>query len=320
MKRFFLLVFIAAALACSLGWAALSFKDELAKRILEKAVLGLTGFETRVGKLSVNVAYPLASVELENLQIYNPKLFRERVFTDAPDIYISLDIERFMRKERILIHEMRLHLREMHIEKNKEGISNVSLLKSVAKGKQGEPEELSRAVPAVSSRKKRLPFYLHRLELTLGKVSYEDRSGILPKKISVDLNVEKQVFAGIRDPKTIVSLVLAKILYGTTFGNLLDLNPRQLERTLRKTFALGGGLVVDAAGAVGGKARVIVKKTAAGVAGTAEEVVFETLDQTTGVLTKATGTAKQEITSLFGKLKSKLASQEVPRQEPSSER
>ncbi len=288
MKKFliFLVVLIVAVFAL-----VFFFKDQIVKAGIEIAASKLTGFETKVGNLHFDI--PQAIVHVEDLKIYNPSQFQQRIFADIPEIYISLNLQEILKKERIHFYEIRLAIRQVNIEKNSQGVSNVALLSSVGKSKEGRAPSTAAVPPAPSEKKPALPFYLDRLQLTMRKVSYQNFSAIVPQSTSVDLNVEKQVFTNIQDPKVIVSLILMKIIYGTTFGNL-GLDPAQLQHDLKKTMGEG----VD-----------LLKGTAGELTGTAEDVVRGTLGGTKGILKQATGTvktAKGEIGSIFGKLKSRL--------------
>lgn len=306
MKK--ILMFSAGLILAGLVLAFLS-KDWLLKAALEQAATRLTGFKTKVEKLHFD--FP-STILVQGLEVRNPQGFKNEVFASVPEIYIALDLPELLRGERIHLREMRLNLQEVDIEKNEQGISNVSLLSSVG----GQPQK--KAKPAEPQ--KAMPFYLERLELTIRRVHYEDRSGIIPKgilpkggiptgilgkgvkevvpseiaqkKVSMDLNIEKQIFTDIRDPATLVNLILVKILYGKTFGNLKELgvdpdkllNTLNLQNTAKEVLGTGGAFVQQTTG-----------------------LVTENVGSAVGeVGTKAgqlTGGTRNQVTGLFGKLK-----------------
>lgn len=324
MKKFlewlFLLFLILVAIV-------LYSKDWFIKATLESAVTTLTGFETEIRNLQFDLTQGI--VHLKDLKIYNPEEFERRVFAHIPEIYIRADLPALLRKERVHFYDIRFDVREINVEKNEKGISNVALLSSIAKRK----EEAMSPASQPTAEKAALPFYLERLELTLRKVNYLDRSSLIQNKVSVDLNIEDHIFTGIKDPKAIINLVIMRILYSTAFGNL-GLDPVQMKTTLTKTVDVGGELLKATTEEVVGKAEVVFRDTI----GQAQKVLDqmppsseamqtgqEVLKQTTGVLAEktsevaqhtasqakdmvvqTTGVARQKVTHLFGTLKSKV--------------
>lgn len=329
MKKFLLLVFLLFLAASAAVYAA---RETLIRRGLETAVSKLTGFETRVGRIRLQL--PQAVIHLEDLKIYNPKAFKKEIFADVPEIYIAPDLGAILRKESLHFHEIRFAVKEINVVKDENGISNLQVLSSVGQKaqKQEKPKPVAEPKPA-------LPFLLDRLELTLRQVNFEDHSqalsgkmipktvsaginrGMIYKKISVDLNVEKQVFKNITDPKAIVNVLLMKILYGTTFGNLLGLDPGALAKDLTKTVGASADALKQTATEALKTTETMVKDTvgtAKGVLDQATKTVNvdefgattgKLADQTETAVKETLGQAKQEITGLFGKFKSKLNTQ-----------
>lgn len=216
------ILIVTLALIIFLFVGAVLAKDILLKGILEQSVTGITGFKTKIRGLKYD--FP-ATLLIRDLEIRNPAGFKEPVFTRIPEIYVALVLPELLQGKQVHLKEVRLHLQEVHIEKNAEGVSNVELLSSVGAQQQKAAKKVEP--------KPTMPFWLERLELTIRKVSYEDRSGLLgaspvPSRMAYDMNVEKQVFADIRDPNTLVNLILVKIIEGATLGRLLNLNPEKL--------------------------------------------------------------------------------------------
>ncbi len=255
---FFLFLLIVLLIA---GVSAVLAKDLILKAVLEYSVTRLTGFHTTVE--SLHFEFPL-NVEVKNLEMKNPPGFREPVFARAPELYLSLDHQELFRKERVHFYELRLNIQEIFIERDEQGITNVSKLKPE---KKNLPEE---SVP----KKKGMPFYIDRLELTIRQLHYEDRSPIkvVPRplapaanilgkgvkevgkgvgevvplkaperKISVDLNMRKQVFTEVEKLDMIIDVILHKVLYGKTLGNFksLGIDPAGFREALDVQQALG---------------------------------------------------------------------------------
>lgn len=223
MRKF--LVFL-LLLVLALGFLLFLSKDWIVRGIFESAVQTLTGFKTRIGALRLDLQKGVLTVE--DLVLFNPESFEGRVFAEVPQIDLAIDLPGLLKREKIYIYDLRLVIEELHLEKNPAGISNVSLLKSVAKpgkGREASDEGVARQKP-------KLPFYVERLELTLRRVSFHDRSGVVPKKLAVDLRIERELFYGIGDPSSIIHLILMKLFKNTSFGNL-GVNTAEIEKRLK---------------------------------------------------------------------------------------
>ena len=206
MKKFFL--FLSIGIVALLAFLFV-FKDAIARQILDFAVTRLTGFQTEIKQLHLDLAQGV--LQVRDLTIYNPNKFEKKVFADFPEIYIAVDLPALLKHQRVHLPEVRLSIQELNIEKNRHGISNIQLLSGV--GEKGGNETLvpNREKTQIQKQdhpsENGTPFLLDRLELTAHKVSYADYSGLIEKKISVDMKIEKEVFEKIQDPKSIIYLI-----------------------------------------------------------------------------------------------------------------
>lgn len=169
MRKIFLgllLFFIVAGVSVVLA------KDLILKELLGYSVHRFMGFETKAE--SVAFDFPL-TIHVKNLELKNPPGFSEPVFAKASELYIAMDHRELLRKERVHFYEMRLKIDEIFVEKNEEGLINVKLLKPTLRKR---PEELEANIP----KKKGMPFYMDRLELSIKRAHYLDRS---PTKVEV---------------------------------------------------------------------------------------------------------------------------------------
>lgn len=271
-------------------------KDVILKVVIEQAVLGLTGFPTKVGSLKYDLP---STILIKDLEIKNPAGFEEKIFASIPEIYISLVLPELLQGKRIHLPEVRLNIQEVHLEKNVQGISNVELLSSVGVKPGKKPAKFSGAQPKKEPSKPPMPFLLERLVLTIHKVSYQDRSGMIGRvpvnKLATDLNVEKEIFSNIDDPLTLVNLVLMKIMRGTTFGNLLKIDPRQLLGTdLSETLRSGKAFVGKQAEQLTGQASELLN----------QKSIQNSLNEAQNVLGGSVGTVREKLSGLMEKLKS----------------
>ncbi|MEI6425626.1 MAG: hypothetical protein WCP55_25660 [Lentisphaerota bacterium] len=141
---------------------------------------------------------------------------------------------------------------------------------------------------------------MERLELSLRRVNYEDHSGAAiasgsPEKISIDLNVQNRVYLNIRDPQTLVNLIIFEILRSASFSDLLGLGPDKL---LGAAFNAGKEFVGAQANAF--------SKQAGNVAGQAGDFVNQSgiQEKTGSVIEASVRGAQSALSGFWGKLKS----------------
>ncbi|OGW69231.1 MAG: hypothetical protein A2036_03785 [Omnitrophica bacterium GWA2_50_21] len=308
MKKFLLILLFLFLGAGAFVYAA---RETLLRKGFEYAVTSLTGFETHVGNIHIQI--PEAVIHLEDLKIHNPKSFKKDIFVDIPEIYVAPDLAAILKKESIHFREIRFAVKEVNVVKDEQGVSNISRLSSI--GQSGAAKQP--AQPAPKEKASALPFKVDKLVLTLRKVSFEDHSaglaGRIPKDATVDLHVDKQVYTNITDPNAIVNILILKILYGTTFGNLLDIDPTKLTQNLTKTVGASADTLLQTTDELLKTTEGVVQ----GTVGTAKGVLNDTTRAVrTGDLTQATKTTQAVVkdtlgqaTNLFGKFKSKLTTQ-----------
>lgn len=196
----FLLLAIAAFLALSL------FKDALAKTFLERWIFWKTGARAAIATFHLDLKKRQTLVG--GLEIENPRGFRGRLLADIPEIFVDVD-GKSLRKGRIRIQNLRLNLKELRIEKNESGKLNLHALKG---GDKPSPPEKS-SKPA--------EFFIKRLELTAGRVVYEDytKKG-RPKIQEFRLGMKKEVFENISDAETLTRLILWRCLKKAGLKNI----------------------------------------------------------------------------------------------------
>ena len=276
-------------------------KDAIFKFVVEKAVTGVTGFPTHLDSLKYDLP---STLHIEGLQIDNPPGFTEKIFVRIPEIYVALILPELLQGRGIHLPEVRLNIQEVHLEKNRQGISNVQLLSSVG-GKGGAQKKPAAAPRLAGPKKPGLPFLLERLELTIRKVTYEDHSGIVGaapvNKLAVDLQVEKQVFGNITDPQILINLILTKVLREATFGRLLNIRPEDLlNQDLSQYVNTGKQLVEQQAkmlGNVSSQAEGLLTQSAV------SQKTQAAVGEAKTLLGSTTNTAQQKVSGFLDKLK-----------------
>lgn len=279
MKKGILLTFSVLLLA---GFVLLFFgRDWVLKNGIEQAVSRMTGFKTKVHSLKYDLP---STILIQKLEILNPPGFQEKVFVKIPEIYASFELFDFLKGKGVHFSEIRLHVQEVHIEKNPQGVLNVELLSALG-GPAGVPPS------------KPKPFLLERFEFSLRDVSYQDNYGLygssgLPNRLSVDMEIRKRIYTDIHDPQIVVELILAEIIRRETFGRLLNLNPKDLlGENLYAAFNSGQAYIGEQLSTFAGQAGSLVRSSGTGVQ---------------GILTDPTGAVQRAGSGLWGKLKSFL--------------
>lgn len=278
-------------------------RNVILKAAIEQGVTTVTGFKTTVE--GIQYEFP-STIHIKGLEIQNPAGFNEKVFTNIPEIYVNLVFAEILQGKAVHLREVRLDLQKIHIEKNEKGISNIELLSSVG-GQPAKPSSTS-AKPAPGEKKPAMPFLLDKLELTIRNVGFEDRSAtagvtsvVTPKRVSVDLNVNKEIFTNITDPMTLVNVIVMKILKGATFGNLLNLDPSKLmNENLNAAMSSGQELLNKQTQALQQQTSALLQSQTTQKAGA---LLDSSLQSTQGALGDTTTAAKEKLSGLFGKVK-----------------
>lgn len=210
-------------------------KDLAARKVFEAAVRNLTGLEAKAG--NVRFDPQRGALQVRELILLNTPEFKNRLFGDAAEVYLEMDLPAIFKNEKVHLRELRLDIRELNVEKTRTGVSNVSLLAALWK-RPADPR------PAMSGKKR--PFRLDRFELTLRRVTYNDRSGLVPKRFSVEVPPEKKVYEGLTNSKAIMQIIVMRAVSESPIGNLginvMEVH-NQLKRSVKGAGHLGGKVI-----------------------------------------------------------------------------
>jgi len=235
------------AILFSVILALLLAKNIIAKVAVERGVEFVTGLKLRVSGFSVGVFK--SRINIADLKLYNPKGFEDKVMVDLPNVYVDYDLPSIF-KGKLHLRDIRLHLKEFSIIKNKEGVVNLESLKVV----QAQKEE-SKAKAKPKSKAKAPDIQIDNLELKIGKVIYKDYSK--PEEPSVkeyNINIDEKYY-NITNTNAVLSIVLVKILSKTAIAGLVNLDLKGLgsiasDTAEKATKAVGeaGKSITEAAG------------------------------------------------------------------------
>ena len=175
-------------------------KDQIIKSVVTAVATEITGAPVHMDGFSLGIFSQ--SVKISGFKMYNPKGFSRDVFIDMSKIIVACDVGALFKGKLHLI-DAEIELKEMGLEKNKEGQLNADSLKVVEEGKkqgQGQPQK-----PA-----KQMPMQIDLLKLKIGKIVYKDYSvGPSPSVQVYDINIQKN-YKNITSAQQLTALILAE--------------------------------------------------------------------------------------------------------------
>jgi hypothetical protein len=188
---------IIAAIVVVAIFALSMARDQVIKSVVTVAATQVTGAPVHIDGFSLSVLRQ--AVRISGFRIYNPKGFSRGILIDLPKINVAYDLGSIL-KGKLHLKNAEIDLKEMGIEKNKEGKLNVDSLK-VAEQKEKSPEKPSQ----------QMPMQIDMLKLGIGKVVLKDySSGKEEPVIEVyDLNIHKS-YKDITSAQQLTALILAE--------------------------------------------------------------------------------------------------------------
>ncbi|MBI3316069.1 MAG: hypothetical protein HYZ87_03755 [Candidatus Omnitrophica bacterium] len=219
-----------------LGFVINGLFDGLIESSLSKAA----HVPVRVGSTRVDLWSQ--SIALRNLEALNPRGFKERRMLDVPLVAIHFDLPA-LGKGQLHLKEVRLHLKELSVVKNRDGRLNVNAVKA---------DKAEREKTQQTGRKSKL--VIDKLYLTIDRVVYKDFTGSeIPRVSSFEIGIQDRLYTNIENPSVLVGLVMFETLTRTTLSSLahLELVDFKDQGSLALTegfgFVKGGGKKVEKA-------------------------------------------------------------------------
>lgn len=126
IKWLFILVLIVIAVVVGLLFS----KDTIAKAAVEQQIRAQTGMDVKIGKFSLSVLSPLATIE--NLTLYNTADFGGTPFLNIRALHIQFDREALAHRE-LRLKLLKLDIAELAVVKNDLGQTNIVALAAAPK-------------------------------------------------------------------------------------------------------------------------------------------------------------------------------------------
>ena len=180
-------------------------------RLVESSLSGVAHVPVRVGSARVN--FLSQSITLRNIVVRNPGGFKEKQMLDVPLVAIRFDLSALGRGE-LHLKEVRLHLRELTVIKNKDGRLNVDAVKA---------DKAEREHARKSGRSSKL--VIDGLYLTVDRVVYKDFSVSDPPRVyNFDIGIRDRLYTHIENPSVLFGLIMFETLTRTTLSSLAHLD------------------------------------------------------------------------------------------------
>ncbi len=195
MRKMTIWILVAIVLIFTIGVV----KDIAIKSVVTFVASGVTGAPVHIDWFSVGIFRH--SVYISGFKIYNPKGFSSGILVDLPKINVDYKLgDLFKRKIHLVNAE--IELKEMLLEKNKDGKLNVDSLKVVKQASEQKEKPKEKAP-------EQMPLQIDTLKLGMGKIIFKDFSG---KESSInvhDVNIHK-TYKNINSINQLALLILSE--------------------------------------------------------------------------------------------------------------
>ena len=174
-------------------------KDLIIKTVVKIAAEQITGAKVSIGGFSLGIFSQ--KVRINNFVMYNPGGFSKGILVELPRIHVNYDLFSLLRGK-LHLSLVDINLKEMGLERNREGALNVDSLKIAQRQepKQGKKTEA----------KKAMEIQMDLVNLELGRIVYKDYSGAAEPTIKVyDINLKKS-YKNITSAQQLVALILTE--------------------------------------------------------------------------------------------------------------
>jgi len=242
---------------------AIIAKDCIAKAIVQKGIRARTGLELVIENVSIGLLRSCAKID--NLVLFNPTGYEDRVMADIPDLFLDFDLGAILKGD-IHFEKVSIEISELFVIRDREGRLNLDALKGMGTKKEEKISEVREIREAKSKNPsfKIESFKIDRLELKVGRIIYKDYTAeALLRKIELNLNID-ETFKDITDPDQVVKVILASVLKGAAIAELMDVGldiiKADVEKVLGEDVRKMKEIAEEALGTVSEKLKEKLKK------------------------------------------------------------
>lgn len=211
-------IVIAALIICLALVVLVSAKNYIAKSILIKAVMQITGLTVQIEDMQIGLLKTWAKID--GLYIFNPAGFSDSLMVDIPRVYIDYDLGSLFKKQ-VHIESLDLVLKEFVVIKNPEGKLNVNSISGISK-----PQAAGAQAVGAPSRKPDIK--IDALHLAIGRVLYKDYTQVPVMVSEFPVNIDER-YENITDPDKLVKLIVNRALVKTAISKLAEIDFNRLQ-------------------------------------------------------------------------------------------
>ena len=176
MIRLIKWVFIVVLVVISAAVGLVLSRDKIAKTAMEQQIRSQTGMDVKIGKLSTSLLSPVATIE--NLTLYNTAEFGGTPFLHIRELHIEFDREALAHRE-LHFKLLKLNIGELSVVKNDLGQTNIVTMMAAAKLKPPTGAVDFKGIEVAN--------------FSIGKISYLDLKNQKNNR-QMNVNLQNQVF------------------------------------------------------------------------------------------------------------------------------
>lgn len=193
MKK--ILIFILLLIAI-LALGLIIFRNTLIKNGIEKSVKKIVQQEIAIDSISAGLL--TTNLAIENLKVYNPIGYTEKLLLESQEIYIDYVLKDII-KGFLHFPSVRLNIKQVNVEKDKNGILNIDHFKPARK--EGDSKEAEKEIG------KEKKFLINKLILNIDTIRYQDNTKTPSTKKEFNVNISK-TFTDVNSANVIVSTII----------------------------------------------------------------------------------------------------------------
>jgi uncharacterized protein involved in outer membrane biogenesis len=188
---------VAVAIIIIVIFAIGVLKDGIIKSAVTVAATGATGAPVHIDGLSLGILNQ--HVRISGFKMYNPQGFSRDIFVDLSKIDVTYDLSALF-AGKLHLTGAEIELKEMSLEKNKEGKLNVDALLKMARQERKEEAAASR----------QMPMRIDTIKLGIGRIIFKDYSAGKEPVVKVyDINIHKS-YKDITGARQLAALILTE--------------------------------------------------------------------------------------------------------------
>jgi len=243
--------------------------------IAKDAIRYIVKLETHMDSVKLN---PIKGcLTINGFRIFNPREYKDRILAKVPKIIVDIKPETLFKKG-TYIDRIVIHISQINIIRDKDGIVNLSQMKALTPKEESEQKE---------------PFLVDRYTVEVEKVRYIDYTKEEDDRVrDIDLNI-KEEYKGVKNPDNIAKIIAYKVFFNGQLGNI-GVDIQKIQKDLAK-------LAEENEKLAGEMAKVMQEKIE-----NAKEAVKEAVEKTTETVKEKVEQTKVAIGEKIDSIKDEL--------------